>query len=48
MRRAAAVYHEVSVPLTSTDAEEDAIELREPPTRVTATGRIVASEQRRA
>jgi len=41
---AATVYHEVSVPLAPPGAEDDAIELREPPTRITATGRVVASE----
>jgi hypothetical protein len=41
---AATVYHEVSVPLAPPGAEGDVVELREPPTRITATGRIVASE----
>jgi hypothetical protein len=34
------VYHEISVPLP---VDEDSVPLREPPTRITATGRIIAS-----
>ncbi|GBF92592.1 Ser Thr phosphatase [Raphidocelis subcapitata] len=41
--RASTVYHEVSVPLAPPGSEgADEFEMREPPTRVTATGRIVA------
>jgi len=42
--QAATVFHEVSVPLPPAPGDGDTVELRDPPTRVTATGRIVASE----
>jgi hypothetical protein len=42
---ATAVYHEVSVSLPSADeSSDDFPEQEDPPTYVTATGRIVASE----
>jgi hypothetical protein len=44
---ATAVYHEVSVSLPSADeSSDDFPEHEDPPTYVTATGRIVASELR--
>ena len=43
VRRRATVYHEVSVPLVEPGDDDDAVPMREPPTRVTANGRIIAS-----
>ncbi|KAI8465678.1 MAG: protein ser/thr phosphatase [Monoraphidium minutum] len=40
--KAATVFHEVAVPVPAAPTGDEGFEMREPPTRVTATGRIVA------